>query len=112
MRSNASAARRRSRKQRWNNDFDKRGAASRGANADAFVRVSTEVASWVKSQAPSSKSQPLPNPNPQCKSQLPTPTPRRRAWLGILGFGIWELGVGLGRWGLGVVGIWSLELGI
>src|SRR5688572_2680469 len=71
MRSNGSAARRRSRKQRWNNDFDKRGAAGGGPNADAFVRVKTEVVSWVKSQAPSSKSQ----HTPKMPNLKPGPTP-------------------------------------
>ena len=49
----------------------------------------------VKSQIPSSKSQPLPMPNFQ--SQLPSPTPNSKFE------GSWDLGVGSG---------WSLELGI
>src|SRR5687767_1744204 len=60
----------------------------------------------VKSQAPTTKLQPLPNPNLQvgiAKYQLPNPRPPAP---------FWDLGVGLGIWELGVVGAWDLELGI
>ena len=74
----------------------------------------------------------MPNANPKIQapnpnhSQIPKPKllPTVRAvWdLGLgtwdLGLGTWDLGFGFGRWEfvgiwqLGVVGIWSLELGI
>jgi hypothetical protein len=55
----------------------------------------------------------IPNPN---HSQLPNPKTtlklqvvrlEHRGWEYV-----WALGVGLGIWALGVVGIWDLELGI
>ncbi len=74
-------------------------------------------ATFVKSQIPSSKSQPLPTPNSQIDSQPQIPiTPNRQirpifqnpaleinwalAFGSYLGFGIWEW-LGFGAWSLG-----------
>src|SRR5688500_20303301 len=66
----------------------------------------------IKSQIPSSKSQPLPTPKSQTNSQIPDqlpnprPTPKSQP--------LWDLGLGrwLGMWELGVGGAWGLGFGI
>ena len=53
-----------------------------------------------------------PNPKPAPNSQIPRANPKAQASGRRLRrlVGTWELGVGLGIWQLGVVGIWDLEL--
>ncbi len=58
----------------------------------------------------------IPNPNhdqiPNPKGNSQRPNPKLELKFAATRIGIWELGGAFGIWGLGVVGIWSLELGI
>ena len=68
---------------------------------------SGELTSNPKLQIPSSNHSQL--PNPKAKSQRSQSQIQN---LGREGLVVWELGFTFGPWELGVVGIWSLELGI
>ena len=74
------------------------GASARRAGARGGDRTARDPAAEINRQAPRSELQRLPIAN----SRVPSSAPR-------LGLGSWD---SVGIWELGVVGIWSLELGI
>ena len=70
------------------------------------------VPSRAARQIPSSKSQIPTTPNAIPRSTPKLQRPISGSERGLRMVGIWNLGVRLGIWALGVVGAWDLELGI
>ena len=91
------------------------GDPARGPRARGGDRTARDHCRRNKSQAPRSQAPTTPNdqiPNVSPNSQLASPTHNPNAQRPQRGVELWELEVTFGISELGVVGIWSLELGI